>query len=107
VKFTPRGGAIELTDEHADDEVRVTISDSGVGIPSEQLGRIFELFTQVHYDKEGRYCDLGIGLTLVKRLVEMHGGQVEVQSAGRNLGTAVIVRLPAEAKPARAGEGKR
>jgi PAS domain S-box-containing protein len=93
-KYTPRGGRVELSAEHQDAEVRVTITDNGQGIPAEKLDEIFEMFTQVHESTRSGHQGLGIGLTLVKRLVEMHGGTVEVCSAGRGQGSRFTVRLP-------------
>jgi CheY-like chemotaxis protein len=99
VKYTPREGRIELAVEHSGSEVTLSVSDSGIGIPSDKLDRVFDMFTQVHESSESGHTGLGIGLALVKRLVEMHGGSVEVQSRGRNLGSTFIVRLPAVSQP--------
>jgi CheY-like chemotaxis protein len=93
-KYTPRQGRIELTVEGTTTEAIVTVSDSGIGIPADKLDRVFEMFAQINNGSEYGHTGLGIGLTLVKRLVEMHGGSVEVQSGGRNLGTTFQVRLP-------------
>jgi CheY-like chemotaxis protein/two-component sensor histidine kinase len=98
-KFTPRAGRIELVAESTDGEVSITVSDSGIGIPADKIDRVFDLFTQVHESSEFGHTGLGIGLTLVKRLVEMHGGSVEVQSGERNRGTTFIVRLPVLSEP--------
>jgi CheY-like chemotaxis protein len=73
--------------------VVITVSDTGLGIPADMHELIFEMFTQVR-DMEGGHQGLGIGLTLVKRLVEMHGGTVTVESEGRNQGSRFYVRLP-------------
>ena len=94
-KYTPRQGRIELTAEHTHGEVTVTVSDSGIGIPADKMDRVFDMFTQIHESGECGHAGLGIGLTLVKRLVEMHCGSVEVRSRGRNLGTTFKIRLPA------------
>jgi PAS domain S-box-containing protein len=94
-KYTPPGGRIELSAEQHDGEVAVTVSDTGVGISSDMREAIFEMFTQVRGAMESGHKGLGIGLTLVKRLVEMHGGVVEVESEGRNMGSRFRVRLPA------------
>ena len=98
-KYTPREGRIELAAEQFDGEVTVTVSDSGIGIPADKMDRVFDMFTQIHESSECGHTGLGIGLTLVKRLVEMHGGSVEVQSRGRNLGTTFVVRLPVLSEP--------
>jgi len=70
------------------------VKDRGLGIPSDQLDRIFDMFTQVDNTLERSRGGLGIGLTLVKRLVEMHGGSVTAHSEGRGLGSEFVVRLP-------------
>jgi CheY-like chemotaxis protein len=74
--------------------VTVRIRDSGVGIPPEMMPRIFAMFTQVDRSLERAQGGLGIGLTLVKRLVEMHGGGIEAHSEGPNRGSEFVVRLP-------------
>ena len=99
-KYTPREGQIDLKMEFTGIDAIVTISDTGIGIPAEKLDSVFEMFTQVNATSESGHTGLGIGLTLVKRLVEMHGGKVEVQSRGRNMGTSVRVCLPALPQPA-------
>jgi PAS domain S-box-containing protein len=104
-KYTSREGRIELTAEHTGGEVIVTVSDSGIGIPADKIDRVFDMFTQIHQSGESGHTGLGIGLTLVKRLVEMHGGSVEAKSRGRNLGTTFVVRLPALAEPPTAVNG--
>jgi PAS domain S-box-containing protein len=93
-KFTPREGRIELSAEQVGGEVVLTVADSGIGIPPDKLNCVFEIFTQLHESRESIQAGLGIGLTLVKRLVEMHGGNVEARSRGRNQGTTFVVRLP-------------
>lgn len=94
-KFTDRGGQIWLTVEHAEeDTVVIRVRDTGVGIAADQLPRIFDLFTQVDTELARSTSGLGIGLTLVRTLVHMHGGTVEVKSAGLAHGSEFIVRLP-------------
>jgi PAS domain S-box-containing protein len=99
-KFTPREGRIELTAEYSGGEAIVTVSDTGIGIPADKLDCVFDMFTQVHSNGDGHHAGLGIGLCLVKRLVEMHGGKVEVESRGHNLGTTFRLRLPVLAQSA-------
>jgi CheY-like chemotaxis protein/anti-sigma regulatory factor (Ser/Thr protein kinase) len=98
-KYTPRQGRVELTASRSGADVSVTISDTGVGIPSDKLDRVFEMFAQINESNECGHTGLGIGLTLVKRLVEMHGGTVKVQSRGHNLGTTFHVILPVLPEP--------
>ncbi|HXC51463.1 MAG TPA: ATP-binding protein [Candidatus Limnocylindrales bacterium] len=93
-KYTERGGRIELVAEPHDGELVVAIKDTGIGIPPDMLPRVFEMFTQVDQTRERAQGGLGIGLTLAKELVEMHGGTIEVHSEGRGRGTEVVVRLP-------------
>jgi PAS domain S-box-containing protein len=107
-KYSDRGSRIWLAAEQQDGEVRVSIRDEGIGIPSEMLPRIFEMFTQVDRSLERTQGGLGIGLTIVRRLVEMHGGSIEARSEGVDRGSEFIVRLPvssssaASASPSRA-----
>jgi PAS domain S-box-containing protein len=94
-KYMDRGGSIRLTAEEQEGEVAVSVKDTGIGIAAaEQLPRIFEMFSQVHGSLERAQGGLGIGLTLVKRLVEMHGGRIEVHSEGLGKGAEFTVRLP-------------
>ena len=93
-KFTPRGGRISLTVEQEGEQAVIRVRDSGIGITAEQRPRIFDLFVQVDTSLERSVSGLGIGLSLVKNLVEMHGGTVEVQSAGIGHGSEFVVRLP-------------
>jgi signal transduction histidine kinase len=93
-KYTPRGGRISLSAARDDDAVVFRIRDSGVGIPPEYLVTIFEPFTQVDRSLARSSGGLGIGLTLVRRLVEMQGGTVVARSEGRNRGSEFTVRLP-------------
>jgi signal transduction histidine kinase/ActR/RegA family two-component response regulator len=93
-KYTPTGGRIQLTAEAENGVLIVRVSDTGIGIPAEMLPRVFDIFTQVGRSVEQSQGGLGIGLTLVRRLVEMHGGSVEAQSPGIGMGSTFIVRLP-------------
>jgi CheY-like chemotaxis protein/anti-sigma regulatory factor (Ser/Thr protein kinase) len=94
-KYTPRGGCVGLSAERIDGMAVISVKDSGIGIPADMLEPIFDMFTQVDGSLERSHGGLGIGLTLVKRLVEMHGGTVEARSSGPNQGSEFIVRLPA------------
>jgi PAS domain S-box-containing protein len=92
-KYTERGGRIDVEIAQHGGEVVVTVSDTGTGIPPEALPGVFDMFAQVDRSLERTQGGLGIGLTLVKRLVDMHGGRVEVRSEGRDKGTQVSVTL--------------
>ena len=93
-KYTEQGGRIQLTARRDEDDVVVTVSDTGIGIPAESLPRIFDMFSQVDRSIERSTGGLGIGLALVKGLVEMHGGMVTAQSEGLGRGSEFSVRLP-------------
>jgi PAS domain S-box-containing protein len=93
-KYTDRRGHIRLTAEPEGGEVVITVKDTGVGIPAEKLPRLFEMFFQVDRSLERSQGGLGIGLSLVRRLVELHGGRVEARSEGIGKGSEFIVRLP-------------
>lgn len=93
-KYTEPGGRIWLTVERQEAAVVATVRDTGIGIPGEMLSRIFEMFTQVDRSLEKARGGLGIGLTLVRQLVEMHGGRVEARSEGPDRGSLFIVHLP-------------
>jgi PAS domain S-box-containing protein len=93
-KYTGPGGRIGLAAEREGETVIVRVTDSGVGIAAEMLPRVFEMFLQVDRSLDRSQGGLGIGLTLVKRLVEMHGGSIEARSEGPDKGSEFVVRLP-------------
>jgi two-component system, sensor histidine kinase len=93
-KYTPVGGSIALALSMEADEAVLRVRDDGSGIPPEKLGSVFDLFTQVHSTLARTQGGLGIGLSLVKRLVELHGGTVHASSQGPGTGTEFVVRLP-------------
>jgi PAS domain S-box-containing protein len=93
-KFTDRGGHVWLTVEQAGDQTVIRVRDTGIGIQAEQLPRVFQMFAQVDTSLERSRDGLGIGLTLVKTLVELHGGTVEARSEGPGRGSEFSVRLP-------------
>jgi signal transduction histidine kinase/CheY-like chemotaxis protein len=97
-KYTAPGGRIAVTVERDADTVSVTVQDSGIGIPSDMLARVFEPFTQLDRSLERSRGGLGIGLALAKRLVEMNGGAIEAHSAGAGQGSRFVVRLPLSAQ---------
>jgi PAS domain S-box-containing protein len=94
-KYTDSGGKISLSVGLDGELIVLSVRDNGVGIPSHMLASIFEPFTQVDGSRRETEGGLGIGLTLVKRLVELHGGSVEARSDGPGQGSEFIVRLPA------------
>ena len=94
IKYTDDGGRIRLHARVEADEVVIVVEDSGVGIEPELLPHVFDLFIQADRSLERKQGGLGLGLTLVRRLVEMHGGRVEATSAGQGRGSAFTIRLP-------------
>jgi PAS domain S-box-containing protein len=93
-KYTDRGGLVQVRVEACPGEVQVSVRDNGPGIPPEMLHDVFEMFRQVDGTLERAHGGLGIGLTLVKRIVEAHGGTVEARSAGPGTGAEFVIRLP-------------
>jgi signal transduction histidine kinase len=93
-KYTDSGGQIEVGCRRAGADVEICVKDSGIGIAPEVLPRIFELFTQLDQRPGGPQSGLGIGLALVRRLVEMHGGRVSASSAGTGRGSEFVISLP-------------
>src|SRR5690606_15011641 len=107
-KYTPAGGHVRLSAEPGGADIALTVSDDGLGIPAEKLERIFEMFERVDGSLERSSKGLGLGLTLVKSLVEMHGGTVEAHSQGLGRGSSFTIRIPTVPRElretARAGE---
>ncbi|HUP08330.1 MAG TPA: hybrid sensor histidine kinase/response regulator [Caldimonas sp.] len=99
-KYTPDGGRIRISLSVADATAVIDVSDNGLGIPPDMLPGVFDLFAQVNRTLDRAQGGLGIGLSLVRRLVEMHGGSVTAASAGPNFGSTFTVRLPLAAPAA-------
>jgi PAS domain S-box-containing protein len=97
VKFTPPHGAVRVTLARAATHLELRVSDSGLGIKPEFLPHVFERFRQADSTTTRRHSGLGLGLAIVRHLVELHGGTVEVESEGEGLGATFIVRLPVRA----------
>jgi PAS domain S-box-containing protein len=93
-KYTDPGGRIALRARREGDRAVIAVRDNGMGIPPDQLPRVFDMFVQVDRSLEKSHGGLGVGLAIVKRLVEMHGGTVEARSAGFGHGSEFVVRLP-------------
>jgi signal transduction histidine kinase/ActR/RegA family two-component response regulator len=93
-KYTPPGGRIRLTIWSEENEAVVSVRDNGIGIPADMLPKVFDIFTQVDRHLDRSQGGLGIGLSIVKRLLEMHGGSVEAKSGGHGNGSEFIIRLP-------------
>ena len=104
-KYTDRGGKISLSAVVSQNDVEIRVRDNGIGIRQDLLPHVFELFTQLDRDEGRTQGGLGIGLALVQRLVQMHGGEVSAASEGQGKGSEFVIRLPrlhAEDEPAEA-----
>jgi PAS domain S-box-containing protein len=106
-KYTPPGGDIKIRAAREGNEAVVTVADGGIGIKPEMLPRIFEMFSQAVRSQVLSEGGLGIGLSLVRGLVEQHGGRVEAKSEGLGLGSEFIVRLPVASAVEKASVGER
>jgi CheY-like chemotaxis protein len=102
-KYTPRGGTIWISARPTERSMVIEVRDSGIGIPSDQIAEMFELFVQGERSAARSEGGLGIGLTVVRALCQLHGGSVSAYSAGPGAGTTFTVRLPAASNPASAG----
>jgi len=98
-KYTDRGGTITVRAEVGNGEVSIAVTDNGIGIAREDLGRVFDMFAQVAGAGKSAQGGLGIGLNIVKHLTEMHGGRIEVRSDGLGKGSCFTVRLPSCTSP--------
>jgi CheY-like chemotaxis protein len=94
VKYSPRGGQIEISVERENGELRINVKDSGIGIPAEKLESVFEMFGQLDRSLESGYKGLGIGLALSRTLVAKHGGRIKAHSEGLGRGSEFSVWLP-------------
>jgi signal transduction histidine kinase len=99
-KYTDRGGRIDLICTRQGGDVEIRVRDNGIGIPAELLPRIFDLFTQLDRSSDHSLSGLGIGLALVRRLVEMHGGSITALSDGAGTGSEFVIHLPLLAEEA-------
>jgi signal transduction histidine kinase len=105
-KFTPQGVTISLDAREEAGALVLTIADNGVGIPREKLPEIFEMFAQLDRTHERPYSGLGVGLSLARRLVELHGGTLVAESEGTGRGSRFTIRLPVLAPPGGDGSGR-
>jgi CheY-like chemotaxis protein/nitrogen-specific signal transduction histidine kinase len=94
VKFTPRGGQVQVRVERVNSHVELVVSDTGIGIAKEFLPHIFERFRQADGGTTRAHSGLGLGLAITRHLVELHGGSIEVSSAGEGTGATFRIRLP-------------
>jgi CheY-like chemotaxis protein len=93
-KYTPDGGSISVALARVGDEAVLTVTDSGIGLPPDMIGRVFDMFAQVNLSLDRAQGGLGIGLALVKSLVSLHGGTVSAASPGPGQGSTFTIRLP-------------
>jgi PAS domain S-box-containing protein len=107
VKFTPRGGKVQILLDKVNSHVQITVADTGIGISPQLLPHVFERFRQADASTTRRYGGLGLGLSIVKHLVELHGGGAAVESPGENQGTTFTVRLPITSVRRRPDDGER
>ncbi|TLD69989.1 response regulator [Phragmitibacter flavus] len=107
IKFTPSGGRIDVRLERVNSHVEITIEDTGIGIPEDDLTSIFDRFTQVDSSSTRRHGGLGLGLAIAKTLVELHGGSVVAKSPGVGKGSTFRVALPLPALDTESGESHR
>jgi CheY-like chemotaxis protein len=106
-KYTMPGGHIRVAARQEGQEVVVAVEDDGLGISCDVLAHVFDMFRQIDGSLERAQGGLGIGLTVVRRLVELHGGSINAQSEGLGKGSAFVVRLPVAAAASTAGSTKR
>lgn len=93
LKFTPKGGRVEVMLQSAEDDAEIVVSDTGIGIAPEFLPFVFDRFRQADSSMSRRHSGLGLGMAIVRHLVELHGGTVSVESSGENQGTTFRLRL--------------
>jgi signal transduction histidine kinase/ActR/RegA family two-component response regulator len=98
-KYTNRGGRVSLSAKVEDRELTVSVKDNGIGIAPDMLNQVFEMFVQVDSTLERTNAGLGVGLSLARKLVELHGGTIEAHSAGIGRGSEFVVRLPIVVEP--------
>jgi CheY-like chemotaxis protein len=94
IKFTPKGGRVQVVLQRAESHVEISVSDSGVGIDSEFLPHVFEPFRQGTGGSMRRHGGLGLGLSIVRHIVELHGGEIIATSDGAHLGSKFTVKFP-------------
>jgi signal transduction histidine kinase len=105
-KYTDNGGQISLTAQQVDDTVEIRVQDTGIGIPVDMQPMIFDMFTQLNHQTGHAQSGLGIGLALVRRLLEMHGGSVSAFSEGNGEGSEFLITLPVITSEITAGNGR-
>jgi PAS domain S-box-containing protein len=107
IKFTPRGGRVQVRLERVNSHAEIAVSDTGAGIPAEFLPHVFDRFRQADMKTTRQHGGMGLGLSIVRHLVELHGGTVKAESGGEGLGATFTVLLPVAAVYRPAEEGVR
>ena len=107
VKFTPKGGRVQVRLERVNSHVEVTVSDTGQGIPAEFLPHVFDRFRQADQTYTRAHGGLGLGLSIVRQLVELHGGTVQAESGGVGQGATFVLQLPVMVARRQAGQPER
>jgi signal transduction histidine kinase/ActR/RegA family two-component response regulator len=107
IKFTPKGGRVQVVLQRAESHIEISVSDSGVGIDVDFLPHVFEPFRQGTGGSMRRHGGLGLGLSIVRHIVELHGGEISVESDGANLGSKFLVKFPLQATARETGEPSR
>ncbi len=93
IKFTPQKGEVEVTSKVVDNKVQIDVSDTGIGIPEEKYEEIFDPFTQADFSSTRKFGGTGLGLALVKKYVEMHGGDITLKSEV-GVGSTFTITIP-------------
>ncbi len=106
VKFTPKDGKVQIVLQRVNSHIQITVADTGIGIRPDQLAHVFERFHQADASTTRKHGGLGLGLAIVKHLVELHGGNVAVESTGEGRGTTFVVRLPVTVIHTKADDGE-
>src|SRR5918999_4823993 len=107
IKFTPRGGRVQVRLERVNSHVEVAVSDTGTGIPAAFLPHVFDRFRQADQKTTRQHGGMGLGLAIVRHLVELHGGTVRAESEGEGQGSTFTVLLPVAPVYQAAAEGGR
>lgn len=106
VKYTPQRGSIRLSVDSADGYARVAVRDNGIGMDDDVLPRVFELFVQADHSLDRQYGGLGVGLTVTRALIDLHGGTVEARSGGLGTGSEFVLRLPLRSQELHSIDGR-
>src|SRR5207247_611737 len=107
IKFTPRGGKVQVRLERINSRIELTISDTGEGMAPDFIPHVFDRFRQADASSTRRFSGLGLGLAIVRHIVELHGGTASAVSPGAGQGSTFTVKLPLQVAHARPGDAER